>query len=441
MRIFSRPSKRVAAVVTAAIAVLGTATAAFAAPNSATPTLANWGTWKTCGSSNPSGNCAQIRATAENPATHVLYAVGDFSEAINPAGTSSLPYNDLVAIDETTGAVVTTFAQHKFNGRVNAVTVDPAANRVYVGGAFSTIDGSGVHAQHAAAFDATTGKLLAFNAKANKPVLTLLLANGVLYLGGQFTALGTTARSQLGAVDPTTGAVLSTFAPPAVTWSGTNSPDVRTLVLGADGNGVPKLYAGGHFDSVGGASHLSLFRVDPGTGALDPSFAPRLDAPAGDPLQAVDGIVWVDGSQGGNPGIIAAQAGHYNRAYRFDTSGNRSWYLKPDGDMQAVALSGTTVYFGGHFQCMATAPADCYPNGAVTRIHIAAIDLNTGAIDPAFAPKMNPTNSPYYYGVWSLEVTSNGALWAGGVFTKVYDGTKTYARPKLAAFPLAAPSA
>jgi hypothetical protein len=108
--------------------------------------------------------------------------------------------------------------------------------------------------------------------------------------------------------------------------------------------------------------------------------------------------------------------------------------------MQAVALSGSTVYFGGHFQCVATAPADCYSSGGVTRIHIVAVDLVTGAVDPQFAPKMNPTNSPYYYGVWSLEVTSDGTLWSGGVFTKVYSGTKTYPRPKLAAFPVLAPS-
>jgi hypothetical protein len=71
----------------------------------------------------------------------------------------------------------------------------------------------------------------------------------------------------------------------------------------------------------------------------------------------------------------------------------------------------------------------------VVRIHIVAVDLGTGAIDPQFAPKMNPTNAPYYYGVWSLDVSSDGTLWAGGVFTKVYSGTKTYSRPKLAAFP------
>jgi hypothetical protein len=435
LRILNRRSRRVAAVVAAAVAMLGAAAPAFAAPNSTAPSVQNWGVWKTCGSAHPGGNCAQIRATAENSSTHILYAVGDFTDATNTAGTASLAYSDLVAIDETTGAVVTSFRAHKFNGRVDTVAVDQATNRVYVGGSFTTIDGSGVHAQHAAAFDATSGNLLSFNARADKAILALLPANGVLYLGGQFTSLGGTPRGMLAAVDPATGAVLPTFAPPTIAWSGSNSPDVRTLVLGADGNGAPMLYVGGHFDTVGGSAHLSVFRADPITGALDTGFAPKLDAPAGDALQAVDGIVWVDGSAGGSPGIVVAQAGHFNRAYRFDTAGNRIWYLTPDGDMQAVAVSGSSVYFGGHFQCVATAPASCYPSGAVTRIHIAAFDLATGAVDSQFAPKMNPTNAPYYYGVWSLEVTSDGTLWAGGVFTKVWSGGKTYQRPKLAAFP------
>jgi hypothetical protein len=37
--------------------------------------------------------------------------------------------------------------------------------------------------------------------------------------------------------------------------------------------------------------------------------------------------------------------------------------------------------------------------------------------------------------VWSVEITANGTLWAGGVFTQVNDNGTTYRRPKLAAFP------
>jgi hypothetical protein len=265
----------------------------------------------------------------------------------------------------------------------------------------------------------------------------LLPSGAKLYVGGQFATLAGTVRGSLAAVDPITGAVVPGFTPPAIRWSGSNRPDVRALALGVDSSGAPALYAGGHFDTVAGAAHQSVIRVNPTTGALDAGFAPALDAQPGDPLQAADGITWVDGSQGGGPGIVVAQAGHYNRAYRFDTSGRRKWFLTPDGDVQALALSGSTVYVGGHFQCVATGPAYCSYGAGVSRVHLAAVDLGTGAVQSDFIPKLGPSNAPYFFGVWSLEVVSDGTLWAGGVFTRVSGVGKTYQRPKLAAFPSA----
>jgi hypothetical protein len=229
---------------------------------------------------------------------------------------------------------------------------------------------------------------------------------------------------------------LTSFVPPTIAWSGSNTPDVRTLAFGADASATPSLYVGGHFDTVNGAAHMSVIRVNAATGALDTSFAPSLDVTADDPLQAADQIAWVDSTQDGTAGIVVAQAGHTNRAYRFDLSGTRRlWYMTPNGDMQTVVLSGTTVYLGGHFTCVATFPSSCYSTGGITRIHIAAADLTTGAIDTTFKPRMDPSSAPYFYGVWSLEVAADGTLWAGGVFMQVTVNGTGYPRPKLAAFP------
>jgi hypothetical protein len=406
-----------------------------AVPNSARPTLPNWGVWKSCGTAYPGQNCAEILATAEDPGSHTLYAAGDFTAAIDHTGSSSLPYDDLVAINETTGTVMSSFRPHTFNGPIDTVAVDRATHRVYVGGSFTKVNRSGLHAQHAAAFDATTGKLLGFNLRADRPVKALLPAGGIVYVGGQFITAGGAARGALAAVDAITGTALPTFVPPAIGWSGTNLADVRSLAFGDYPAGALALYVGGHFDTVDGRPHLSVIRVNPVTGALDPSFDPVVDAVPGDPLQAADGMVWVDGSDSGPAGIVVAQAGHFNRAYRFNTFGRRIWYLTPDGDMQAVAVSGTTAYFGGHFQCVATGPAYCSNGQGVPRVHLAAVDLGSGTVDANFTPKMSPSNAPYFFGVWSVEITANGTLWAGGVFTQVNDNGTTYRRPKLAAFP------
>jgi hypothetical protein len=180
-----------------------------------------------------------------------------------------------------------------------------------------------------------------------------------------------------------------------------------------------------------------LLRVAASTGALDTTFAPTLDVST-DPnyidLQAVDKIVWVPAALDGTAGIVVAQAAHINRAYRFTVAGARKWTIKPDGDMQAAAVSGSAVYLGGHFTCIAS----CLTGSTtppVSRIHIAAVSLTSGAIDTAFVPKMQPNVSPYFFGVWTLQVTANGQLWAGGAFKTVQNAGTSYPRPKLAVFP------
>jgi hypothetical protein len=429
----------VTAVTSALAAVCCATSAAGAATNSGIPTLANWGVTSQCAAPYTGDNTAEIRDTAENQVTHTVFAVGAFGCAVSPDNTTAtLPYGDLVPIDETTGAVVPTFAPHVFNGGIYAVTVDSADNPLVVGGDFTAVDGSATGAKHVAAFDLSTGVLQGgFNANVNGSVRSLLYHGGRLYVGGRFTAVQKATRLRLAAVDMPSGQLDTGFASPAITWTATTktaATDVRTLALD---DTATVLYAGGHFDTVGGSSHQSMVRMDASTGTPDATFAPALDVST-DPnyldLQAVDQIVWIPAGLDGTPGIVAAQAAHVNRAYRFTVSGLRKWTIRPDGDVQAAAVSGSSVYLGGHFACLANCLKGA-PSPAVTRIHIAAVDLTSGAIDTAFLPKMQPNVSPYFFGVWTLQVTTNGQLWVGGAFKTVQNSGTSYPRPKLAVFP------
>jgi hypothetical protein len=413
------------ALTAIAAVVLSLPSPAEAATNSPKPTLANWGVFQSCGGKN----CGEIRATAQRGST--IYAVGNFSKAIGPTGGASLPYQNLVALNGTSGAVNRGFAHHSFNGEIYAVAVDSAADLLYVGGSFTAVDGSRTGAAHVAAFNATTGKRdTGFRATVNGTVRALLFDGGhnSLFVGGRFTAVNGVSRVRLAAVDPHSGAVKPSFGAGAITWSATSqtaTTGVYTLALaGSD------LYVGGHFDHVAGSRHLAVARVNAGTGKLDDGFSPTLDSPAADNLLIVEKIISVPG------GIVVAQGGHVNRAYRFTGSGRRVWTQRPNGDVQAAARSGSSVYLGGHFTCDSTGSGSCQKGkpGAATRVHLVAVNLTTGAIDPAFAPAMAPSVKPYFYGVWSLMVDSRGALWAGGAFTKVVSGGHTYPRPKLAVF-------
>ena len=101
-------------------------------------------------------------------------------------------------------------------------------------------------------------------------VLAMVEAGGLLYLGGEFTAMappgstgeqGAVPRNHLAALDVATGNLTN--------WDpGANGP-VRALVLSPDGR---RLYVGGDFSSIGGRLVRKLAVLDLATGAVDPAF-------------------------------------------------------------------------------------------------------------------------------------------------------------------------
>src|SRR5690606_8334476 len=94
-------------------------------------------------------------------------------------------------------------------------------------------------------------------------------ANGNLYAGGGFTAVGGISRSCLAKFD--TAGVLTSFNP-NMGGGFANNSYVYALVLDANGN----LYAGGDFTTVGGISRNRLSKFD-NTGALT-SFDPNMNS-------------------------------------------------------------------------------------------------------------------------------------------------------------------
>src|SRR3954447_21825678 len=126
------------------------------------------------------------------------------------------------------------------DGGVHAVATD--GSTVYVGGAFT----GGV-----AALDALTGALK-WRGNANGDVRALALNGSHLLLGGAFTTVGGATHRKLASVNAATGAVDAAFKPAP---GGT----VRDIVVA---NGIA--YYGGQFTNLGA--------VDPTTGAAVPGF-------------------------------------------------------------------------------------------------------------------------------------------------------------------------
>lgn len=95
-------------------------------------------------------------------------------------------------------------------------------------------------------------------------------------------------------------------------------------------------------------------------------------------------------------------------------NGTAKWALTTDGDAQAVAVLGSTVYIGGHFDnvCRTARNGDhglCL-DGSVSRIKLAATDLNGKLL--GWSPQGNGIR-----GVLALVASPQTGVVATGEFT------------------------
>lgn len=275
------------------------------------------------------------------------------------------------------------------NGVVRALAVD--GSTVYVGGSFTSIGGQARN--YIAALDATTGNATAWDPNASGGfvpyVLALALSGSTVYAGGQFTSIGGQARNRIAALDATTGN--ATAWDPNVS-GGSGLTAVNTVAVSGS-----TVYVGGNFTSIGFQPRNHIAALDAATGA-----ATTWNPNAG---YSVHKLV-VTGSTvyaGGRFQSIGGQLRIGIAALDAVTGIATPWNPNPGGDVvhvNALAVSGSTVYVGGHFTTI----------GGQPRNYIAAVDASTGA-----ATAWNPSAS---FSVHALAV-SGSTVYAGGSFTSV----------------------
>jgi hypothetical protein len=267
---------------------------------------------------------------------------------------------------------------YQTNGRVRAIAY--ANGIVYIGGQFTSLrpaaapPGSGeVARSRLAALDVTTGALLPWNPGADGTVWSLDVAGGVVYIGGAFANVAGQPRSRLAAV--TSGGGVTTWNPVA------NGP-VHELRVGPNGS----IYAGGAFTVVGGKGRKRLAEVRP-AGTVT-SWAPKVEQVAGSTCPP--------------------------RCSPFVTSLDFS-------------ADGATLYVGGHFGLVNT----------VGRNNGAAVDRVTGALRP-WNPDVFGTgagkNPNQANKLWDVEIGGDRAYVCGDYWS--LDGFQRH--PNLAAVDLTA---
>jgi hypothetical protein len=318
-------------------------------------------------------------ATAGN----VAYVGGNFTAAVVKGKT--IARQRLAAVDLTTGALLAWAPAA--DKTVRALAVDPDGS-VWAGGDFQTLNGQ---ARDSLAKISAGGVLdpASYKISGGTP-RALAVGHGRLYLAGLFTGVNGSARGNVAAIDLETRQLSG--------WAARTDDLVTSLAVSGD-----RIYLGGSFHRTNGMSSTGrLIAVKRDGGGVDTGFLPRPSA-----------IVWAVAVAGDR--VYAAIGGQGGRTISYTTGGVAKWTLTTDGDAQAVAVLGGTVYIGGHFDnvCRSANTGDhgvCL-DGSVSRIKLAATDLD-GDLLP-WAPQAN--------GVWGVRAlaanTQAAVVLAGGEFT------------------------
>ncbi len=321
-----------------------------------------------------------------------LYAGGSFYAVGPDAGSMATSRWGLAAFDLASGAA--TGWNPTANGPVHALVV--VNGIVYAGGDFTTV--GGLERAHLAAIDAATGEVTGWNPGASGPVQALLLHGGTLFVGGDFDTLGGQPRGGLGAVDPSTGALASWDAH----LSGASGLPPAVFALAA-GDGV--LFAGGSFDSAGSAPRPLVAALHPATGAAKPWYGEPADLYE----SGVISLAWSNGVlyAGGLFGSLGGQPRACVAALDASSGVATAWDPRADWVVTMVATAGNTVLVGGDFDRI----------GGKWQSHLAGIDPETGQAAPW---------DLRLYGEALCVATNDTTLYVGGYFRQILDRPRTY---------------
>jgi hypothetical protein len=320
-----------------------------------------------------------------------MYAGGDFSKVEDSGRSAIYTRINLFSFDATTGAL-NPFAL-ALDGPVWGLASDGTS--LWVGGEFKHVNG--VARRGLAKVNPTTGALdTSFDAGLDGNVQDVQLIAGRLIVGGKLTR-------PLQAVDPATGADTHYLdnLPITGTISAQAGPtDIYRFAVDPAGT---HLVGVGNFTTVAGVARPRAFMADLGLTSvtLNPwSYAPmakmcsHIDLPAQlrDVDFSPDGSYFVMVATGFIPNAPDQGVTICDAAARFNTNAAAPylpvWINYTGGDtLESVAVTDAAVYIQGHNRWVSSKGRDCTP-GCVAREGIAALAPANGA-----ALNWNPTKT------------------------------------------------
>ena len=375
-----------------------------------------------------------------------IIAGGSFTRVQNRNSDVDIPRDYLLAFDKATGQVDTAFAP-TLDNEVTAVVAGPTAGTVFVAGKFNTVNG--VTRRKVALLDVATGAVVtSFTPPAfNGLIKDIALVGDRLLVGGIFTTAGNpNPRGGLASLNATTGAVdsyLTTALTENHNWDGVSGAKAgvgaEKLAVSPDGT---QLVVIGNFKKADGVLHDQIVKIDLGATAATVAdwntarYTPRCK------WQSFDSYVRDVAFSPDNSYFVVVTTGAPYGGTLCDTAAR--WEAGATGS----SLQPTWVdYSGGDtFLSVGISEQAVYVGG-----HLRWVNNSTGtdnaragavgrasiaALDPANGLPLswNPGRHPRGIGASEMLVTPSG-LWVGG--DTLWIGNFQYRRERIAFFPLA----
>ena len=293
----------------------------------------------------PNAN-AKVQALAVSGAN--VYAGGAFTEI-------AVAKRSFIAELNASGTVKAESWNPNANNAVDVITVNSTTSVVYIGGTLSSVGGEA--RENLAALN-SSNEVSSWNPSANKAVKTLVVSASTIFVGGEFTSAGGETRERLAAICATAKCEGEVAAGKATAWNPTANKAVNALAISGS-----TVYVGGEFTKIGAETTRERLAAICATANCEGEVA------AGKPT---------------------------------------AWNPKANGTVEALALSGSTVYAGGAFTKI----------GTEARERIAAICATAKCEGEVAAGKATAWN-PKANGIVETLAISGTTVYAGGAFTEV----------------------
>lgn len=266
---------------------------------------------------------------------NTVYAGGTF-DAARPAGNAegenAVRRTNLLAFDIRTGELIGRFAPN-INGTVRTLAVSPDKKTLYIGGAFTRVNGE--KRLRFAALSVGSGALKSMSPAFDNQVRTILPTSATVYVGGAFRKVGSTVRSRLAALNAKNGKLRS--------WKPVVNGDVLASTLAPDQKSI---VIGGSFSTIGRTKACGMSRLSRGTGAVLPWSINTVVKNCGKGTAILS--LTSDSSRVYGTGFNYHGKGNYEGVFAATGDGRVAWLQACRGDTYDVAVSRGRVYSVGH---------------------------------------------------------------------------------------------